>query len=154
MKKHNYPIKAKLIYWLNNNLDKNPSFTVFWTLTVLLLILLFISLLINLFGVSNEGSIITDFINFSFLLLEYEGKSETLNLFFELSSIIVHILGIIFTGFLIATITTGLSSRLDTIRESNLPVIEEGHIIILGWSNQIYSLVSELILANESEKSV
>ena len=36
MKKYNYPIKAKLIYWLNNNLDKNLSFTVFWTLTAIL----------------------------------------------------------------------------------------------------------------------
>ena len=63
----------------------------------------------------------------------------------------IFLTGLFVSATLIGAITTGLSDKLDSIRQSKSLIIEENHTIILGWSNHVISIVNELILANESE---
>ena len=59
--------------------------------------------------------------------------------------------GLFSVSLLIGTLTTGLDAKLTELREGRSRVIETGQTVILGWSEQIYAIISELVLANESQ---
>ncbi len=70
----------------------------------------------------------------------------------RLIMLLVTIGGIFIVSSLIGTITSGLQSRLDELRKGRSRVIETGHTLILGWNSKIYSIVGELIIANENQR--
>jgi len=59
--------------------------------------------------------------------------------------------GLLSVGVLIGVLTTGLSDRLEELRQGRSPVVETEHTVLLGWSAQAISIVEQLIIANESE---
>ncbi len=56
--------------------------------------------------------------------------------------------GIFFTSALIGILTTGLNARMETLRRGRSLVVEKEHIVILGWTPQVFSILSELVSAN------
>ena len=71
----------------------------------------------------------------------------------KLVSVLTGMAGIIIFSALIAFITTALDAMISEFRQGRGKVIESGHTLVLGWSDQVPELIKELILANESEKS-
>jgi len=59
--------------------------------------------------------------------------------------------GIFVLSLLIGILTTGIETRLDALRKGRSRVIESGHTIILGWSEQIFPIISELVIANANQ---
>lgn len=58
-------------------------------------------------------------------------------------------LGSIFVvSLLIGTLTNSITSRITELRKGRTVVLEHDHIVILGWTDQIYSILHELALAN------
>lgn len=60
--------------------------------------------------------------------------------------------GIFILSILIGVITSGIETRLEDLRKGRSFVVENGHTIILGWSPQVFSIISELVIANENQK--
>ena len=58
--------------------------------------------------------------------------------------------GIFFVSTLIGLITSGIEERLAELRKGRSMVVEQGHSVILGWSPQIFTVLSELVEANAS----
>jgi voltage-gated potassium channel Kch len=58
--------------------------------------------------------------------------------------------GIFVISALIGIINTGIQGRLAELRKGRSRVIESDHIVILGWSQQVFTILSELIAANAS----
>lgn len=48
---------------------------------------------------------------------------------------------------LIGVITTGLGDRLEELRRGRSTVLEEGHAVVLGWSDQVFTVVAETVAA-------
>jgi ion channel POLLUX/CASTOR len=71
----------------------------------------------------------------------------------RLLMMIVTIGGIFIVSILIGTITSGLEARLAELRKGRSRVIEEGFTLILGWSSKVYSIIGELLIANENQKN-
>lgn len=72
--------------------------------------------------------------------------------FFLLAMLTVTIGGLFVVGTLIGIITTGIESRLEAMRKGRSFVAEEGHTVILGWSSQVFTVVSQLIEATPPGK--
>jgi voltage-gated potassium channel Kch len=72
---------------------------------------------------------------------------------FLLAMLAVTLTGIFVLSILIGLLTTGIEARLDALRKGRSRVIEENHTVILGWSEQIFPIISELVLANENQKN-
>jgi ion channel POLLUX/CASTOR len=53
---------------------------------------------------------------------------------------------------LISTLTNTMQSRLEELRRGRSEVIESGHTVILGWSEQIFTVLSELVTARQDEQ--
>jgi ion channel POLLUX/CASTOR len=61
--------------------------------------------------------------------------------------------GIFIVSILVGLITSSIQGRLEQLRKGKSVVCEEDHTVILGWSPQVFSIVSELAIANRSRGS-
>jgi hypothetical protein len=61
-----------------------------------------------------------------------------------LISLAISIMGLLLFGILIGFIATGIEGRLEGLKRGNSPVKEQGHLLILGWSNKIFSILDLL----------
>ncbi|MBI3510661.1 MAG: NAD-binding protein [Bacteroidetes bacterium] len=66
--------------------------------------------------------------------------------------LVVTIGGIFILSTLIGTITSGLESTIEELRKGRSKVLENRHTLILGWSPKIFTIISELLIANENQK--
>lgn len=69
---------------------------------------------------------------------------------FLLAMLAVTLGGIFVISSLIGTITSGIESKLDELRKGRSRVVESEHTVILGWSEQVFSILTELAEANAS----
>jgi ion channel POLLUX/CASTOR len=60
--------------------------------------------------------------------------------------------GIFVISTFIGTLTTAIEAKLDALRKGRSRVLESGHTVILGWSPRVFSIVSELVAANENQR--
>jgi len=67
--------------------------------------------------------------------------------------LVVTVGGIFVVSMLIGTITSGLEARLHEMRKGRSRVIESNHTLILGWSSKVFSIIGELMIANENQKN-
>jgi voltage-gated potassium channel Kch len=65
-------------------------------------------------------------------------------------SLTVTLFGISIAAVLIGLIASGIEQRIDQLRRGRSLVIEADHTLILGFSPRIYTIVSELCIANEN----
>lgn len=61
--------------------------------------------------------------------------------------------GVFIVSSLIGILSSGLDAKLSELRKGRSLVVEEGHTLILGWSPQVFAILSELVIANESKGS-
>ncbi|MEA2538049.1 MAG: hypothetical protein QOF11_2283 [Chloroflexota bacterium] len=59
--------------------------------------------------------------------------------------------GIFVISTLIGILNTGLESKLAELRKGRSRVVEHQHTVILGWSQQIHTVISEIVAANENQ---
>jgi len=58
--------------------------------------------------------------------------------------------GIFIVSALVGVLTTGLNAKLDELRKGRSRVIEAGHTVVLGWSEQIFTVITELAKAEDT----
>ena len=78
--------------------------------------------------------------------------AETTNIAYIVLLSIATICGLFVTSILIGIITTGFEEKLNSLKKGNSKVIEKDHTVILGFNANTYTLISELITANENKK--
>ncbi|GAP15854.1 hypothetical protein LARV_03647 [Longilinea arvoryzae] len=71
---------------------------------------------------------------------------------FRIAMFIVTLGGIFIISTLIGVLTSAIEGRMSELRKGRSRVIERNHTIILGWSSQVYTLLSELAIANENQR--
>lgn len=60
--------------------------------------------------------------------------------------------GIFIVSSLIGVLVTGLEQRITQLRKGRAPLLETGHTVVLGWSDQVFTVVAELATANQSTR--
>ena len=72
---------------------------------------------------------------------------------YKFFAVMAGIAGIVMLSALIAFITISLNQKINELKRGRSKVVEEGHILVLGWNEQrIIETVRELSIANKSEK--
>ncbi len=72
---------------------------------------------------------------------------------FRFAMLFVTIGGIFVVSTLIGVLTAGVEGKMEQLRKGRSRVLENGHTLILGWSPQIFTILSELMIANENQKN-
>lgn len=70
---------------------------------------------------------------------------------FLLAMLVITFGGIFVISTLIGSITSGIEQKLDELRKGRSRVLESGHVLVLGWSPQVFTVISELVQANASQ---
>lgn len=71
---------------------------------------------------------------------------------FLAAMLIVTFGGIFLISTLIGIISNGIQARIEELRKGRSFVVEQGHVLILGWSFGIYEIVRELVIANMNQR--
>jgi len=71
---------------------------------------------------------------------------------YRLVMVIPTLFGLLLVATLVGLITSRINIVLNNLRKGRSIVVEEGHIVILGWSNKVFSVVQELIKANINQR--
>ncbi len=70
----------------------------------------------------------------------------------RLQSLFVVLFGILVGSSLIGLIASGIERRVAELRKGRSEVLEENHVLILGWSEKVFPVITELVLAHRGRK--
>lgn len=71
---------------------------------------------------------------------------------FRLVMLAISIGGIFILSALISILSSGLTVKIDELRKGRSLVVEVNHVVILGWSAKIFTILNELVLSNHSRR--
>ncbi|MEV0967671.1 CASTOR/POLLUX-related putative ion channel [Microtetraspora glauca] len=60
--------------------------------------------------------------------------------------------GIFIVSTLVGVLSAGLKGKIEELRKGRSRIIESGHTVILGWSEQVFTIVGELVKAHASQR--
>ncbi|HET7143424.1 MAG TPA: NAD-binding protein [Anaerolineales bacterium] len=148
-------IKQRLQYWFDNYMSHGSSAMLSGLFILSALIIFVAAGLVKLTNSAPNGE---GFLEVAWMSLLRTLDSGTMggdsgSPFFLLMMLIVTFGGIFVVSALIGIINNGIEDKMDELRKGRSTVVENDHTIILGWTPQIFTIVSELVLANESRKS-
>ncbi|MCQ2751744.1 MAG: hypothetical protein MJ189_01400, partial [Coriobacteriales bacterium] len=93
---------------------------------------------------------------FSFVLNpeppRYDDLHETIP--YLLVTVVVILLGLFLTSALIGIITTALTSRFESLKRGFSPVLEQNHIVIIGFQDNVATFLNEFTLAHEKGEEI
>ncbi|MFD7915928.1 NAD-binding lipoprotein [Streptomyces sp. NPDC059752] len=71
---------------------------------------------------------------------------------YVLASVALALVALLFVSTLVGLITTGINRRIMLLRRGHSTVLESGHTVLLGWSDQIFPVIGELVAANANQR--
>lgn len=149
-------LAQKIRYSFENTLSKGTSAIIMWLAVLSLLIVVIAAGVLALTGIKQAEGEDLNFIEAAWQSLMHTMDSGTLGgdsgWSFRIVMLFVTIGGIFILSSLIGTLTSGLEGTLDEMRKGRSKVLEADHTLILGWSSKVFSIISELIIANENQK--
>lgn len=150
--------KELFAYKFEQTISKGPTSVIKWLALISLFTVLLLGLLILIFGISNnpDGKEGIGFIEGSWQSLMATLDSGTMGgdegWLFRMVRFAATILGIFIISILIGSISSGIDQKIDDLKRGRSKVIESNHTLILGWSEKIFSIISEIAIANENQK--
>jgi len=78
--------------------------------------------------------------------------NSTDNIPYLLMLLIATLCGMFLTSILIGIVATGIEGKLTDLRKGTSIVQEENHTVIIGFNDMVYSIIQELVIANENKK--
>src|SRR6266545_4848428 len=70
---------------------------------------------------------------------------------FRVVMLFVTLGGIFVVSALIGVLNNGIEAQMERLRKGRSRVLESNHTLILGWSAQIFTILNELMTANENQ---
>ncbi len=150
--------KQRFQYFFDNFMSKGTIALIGGLGLVSLLLILLAGLVISLGGrlLAPEGSE-----GMGFVEAAWESLMRTLDAGtmggdvgwgFRLVMLAVTLGGVFIVSTLIGVLTAGVEGKLEELRKGRSQVLERGHTLILGWSPQVFTILSELMEANANQK--
>ena len=151
-------LKERWSYWFDNYMSRGTLALIGGLTAISLFIILVMAAVISLGGVAlaPEGS--TE--GLTFVEAAWEGLMRTLDAGtmggdagwgFRLAMFVVTVGGVFFISTLIGVLTAGVEGKIEELRKGRSRVLENEHTIILGWSPQIFTIIPEIVAANENQ---
>ena len=117
------------------------------------LIVIVIAVVITAFNIGPDGTDLVQLLWMGLLRTLDPGTmgSDAGSAPFLAAMLAVTLVGIFVLSALIGIINTGIQGRLSELRKGRSRVLESGHTVILGWSQQVFTILSELVVANANQ---
>jgi voltage-gated potassium channel Kch len=145
--------KQKFQYWFDGIMSRGIAAQIGLLAAFSLVIILAVSLFVKLIGAAPEMG----FLQVAWTSLMRTPDAGTMggdsgSWSYLLSMLVVTLGGVFVVSALIGVLSAGVEDKLAELRKGRSIVLEEGHTVILGWSPQVFTIVSELVIANENQR--
>ena len=149
--------KNKLRYWFDNQMSAGTGALV-RLLTLLALIIIVVVALILLFtqGPSSpEGFWRGFWIGLNHMLDpgNLSGDDAGNTVAFIIGMVVLTFIGVFLTSTLTGIICNAIDEKVHELQRGKSIVVENNHVVVLGTSGGIYTIISEIIGANENHKN-
>ena len=154
-----FTLRQRLRYAFDNTLSRGTPALIAWLAIVSVAFIALAAIILTITGAAPKAE---DGRSLGFFQLMWHNLMRTLDagtmggdsgsLVYLLMMLTVTLGGVFIVGTLIGLISNGVGNQIDELRKGRSMVAEKDHIVILGWNDQIYSIVNELILGNEARK--
>lgn len=150
-------LQEKLRYRFENSLSHGPIAIIGWLALFSLIIVIVAAALLHFTGIGPAPDE-----NLSFAEAAWQSLMRALDSgavggdsgwVFRGIMLIVTIGGIFILSTLIGSISSGIDQSIEDLRKGKSMVLESNHTLILGYSSKIYSIISDLCVANENQKN-
>ena len=146
--------RERFRYWFDNRFSGGPLVIIAWLAlgtTILVLVMTAFSLVP---GIQPDGLDLKQvFWNILFQALTPNPFDASARWQFLVVMLLVTLGSLFMVSILIGTLTSAIEAKMESLRKGRSRVIESGHTLILGWSPQIFTILSELIIANQNQKN-
>jgi voltage-gated potassium channel Kch len=157
MSKHNISLGTKMRYKFDNLMAKGPVALIGWLGILSLVLVVTAAMILTITGLTQDDGETMNFIEAAWKSLMRTLDPGTMGgdtgWGFRVIMLGVTLGGIFIVSTLIGVLASGISNKLDELRKGHSFVVEKGHTLILGWSEKIFPIISELLIANENQKS-
>lgn len=149
-------LAARARYWFDNVMSRGAIAVIMLLGILSLLIVIFAGLTISLAGISTADSGKLSFFEAAWQSLMRTFDAGTMGgdtgWKFRIVMLAVTIGGMFIISALIGIISNAIGNKIEELRKGRSRVIESGHTLIIGWSPKIFTIISELIIANENRR--
>ncbi|MFN8432614.1 MAG: NAD-binding protein [Anaerolineales bacterium] len=147
--------KQRFQYWFDNYMSKGTPALLFGLFVLSAIIIFAAAALVKLTNTAPNGESLLEIAWMSLLRTLDSGTmgGDTGSPFFLFMMLIVTFGGVFVVSALIGILNNGLEDKLEELRKGRSVVLENDHTLILGFTPQIFTIISELVAANESRKS-
>lgn len=153
--KKKYTLRQRLQYAFDNTLLSGSSAIIAWLALISAILVIVFGIVYTVTGLRMPETESMGFFEAAWQALMRSVDPGTVagdeGWGFRLVGLLITIGGIFILSTLIGVLTTGLEEKLDQLRKGRSLVLESGHTLILGWSDKIFQIVSQLIIANKSQ---
>ncbi len=146
----------KFRYKFDNLMSGGPMAMILLLAFFSLLVVIISSIVLWFFQIGPEGGEQANFVEDVWQSLMRTLDSGTMGgdvgWSFRTVTFLVTIGGIFITSTLIGVLGSGIEGKLEELKKGKSFVMEKDHTLILGWSTKIFTIISELAIANENQK--
>ncbi|MBO2452789.1 potassium transporter TrkA [Actinomadura barringtoniae] len=146
--------RQRLRYWFDNTMSRGTPALIGWLAVVSLALVVSLSALISVFDTkpTSFGHALSEIWKSTVNTFKLGDAAEG-SLPYRFLVIALALAGLFFASTLISLLTSGVNKKIAELRKGRSAVLEKGHTVLIGWSEQIYPIISELVEANSSERS-
>lgn len=141
-------------YWFDNTMSRGTPAMMAWLALVSVTLVVSISALLVVADsktTTSFGNAVSEIWKNTVNTFKLGNASEG-TLGYKMLAILLAFAGIFFASTLIGLITSGVNKRIADLRKGRSQVLEKGHTVLLGWSDQVYPMLKELMEANSNQR--
>lgn len=150
-------LRQRARYAFDNTMARGTPALVGWLAAVALAMIVVFTVIVLIAGLGPKNGTHSGVVGGTFNSLLHAldpgtVAGDTGNWPFLVLMLLITVGGLFIVSALIGILATGLDARIAELRKGRSVVLETGHTLILGWSESIFTVLSELDIANESER--
>ncbi len=148
------PFMTRVHYWFDNTMARGTSAVIGLLGIAIVAWVLVIGLIAWVLRLNPTGE------QYSYLEVTWRQLTFTLDpgtfsgdagLAWRTLSLLTTLFGVLVVASLIGVVSAAFDNKISELRKGKSDVLETGHTVIVGWSAKVFTIISELVIARESE---
>ncbi|MDO4488852.1 MAG: NAD-binding protein [Eubacteriales bacterium] len=141
-------LKERIQYWFDNRMSRGTGSMIKMLGVATIVLVVLIALLITVFNFNEDAG---------FMSALWDSLATTINAWMPYSeeggagyiilTAIAAVVGLLFTSVLIGIVGTAIEDKLTSLRQGGSRILEEGHLVLLGYAEGEHELLRQLVLA-------
>ncbi len=156
MAKHS--LKSRIRYYFENTMSSGPMGVIKWLAIVSLFVVVILGIIIAITGIKSEVNPDEElgFIEGAWQILmstlDQGAMAGDQTWSFRAVRFVATLGSLFLLSILIGSISSGIDAKIGELKKGKSRVLESNHTLILGWSEKIFSILTEVIEANTNQK--